>query len=163
MLPHEAGAGAGGLGLLAGQFLNALFGYSSKPEWITVVAWLAYVVVVLALYLRPVTPPRPRPRPGVARRPVDRGAAMTEDRATVTVAGTGRTSRAADVADATFVAEALRPTAVEARATAAIIAAGVLDAVGGAGVAAEDLHTAGLDVRPTWEHDGTRMVRPGSP
>ena len=56
VLPHEAGAGAGGLTLLAGEFLHALFGYSSQPEVITVVAWLTYVVVVLALYLRPLTP-----------------------------------------------------------------------------------------------------------
>ena len=86
---------------------------------------------------------------------------MTEDRPTVTVAGTGRASRAADVAEATFVVEVLRPTAAEARATAAMIAAAVLAAVNGAGVADADLHTAGLDLSPTWEHDGTRMVRTG--
>jgi uncharacterized protein YggE len=80
---------------------------------------------------------------------------------TVTVAGSGRATRAADVADATFVVEALRPTATEARATAAAIAAAVLDALRAAGVADADLHTAGLDLSPTWEHDGTRMVRTG--
>jgi uncharacterized protein YggE len=81
--------------------------------------------------------------------------------AIVTVAGTGRASRAADIAEATFVVESLRPTAAEARASAALIAAAVLDAVRGAGVADADLHTAGLDLSPTWEHDGSRMVRTG--
>jgi uncharacterized protein YggE len=88
-------------------------------------------------------------------------AAMSDPRATVTVSGTGRATRAPDVADATFVAEAVRQTAVEARGAAAEIAGAVLAALGGAGVAAEDLRTAGLDVSPTWEHDGTRMVRTG--
>jgi uncharacterized protein YggE len=80
---------------------------------------------------------------------------------TVTVAGSGRATRAADVADTTFVVEALRPTAAEARSTAAGTAAAVLDALRAAGVADADLHTAGLDLSPSWEHDGTRMVRTG--
>ena len=80
---------------------------------------------------------------------------------TVTVAGTGRATRAADVAEATFVIEALRPTAAEARASAAAAASDVLGAVRAAGVADADLHTAGLDLSPSWEHDGTRMVRAG--
>lgn len=46
VLPHDAGIGL---------FLRALFGYTSAPEWVTLAAWAAYVVVVLALYLRPVT------------------------------------------------------------------------------------------------------------
>ena len=45
VLPH-----AEGLGLL----LRAIFGYSSSPEWITLITWATYLVVVLALYLRPV-------------------------------------------------------------------------------------------------------------
>jgi high-affinity Fe2+/Pb2+ permease len=44
-----------------GQLLRALFGYSSAPEWATLVIWLGYVVTVLALYLRPMQPPAPRP------------------------------------------------------------------------------------------------------
>lgn len=44
-----------------GQFLRAIFGYSSKPEVITLVVHVAYLVTVLALYLRPVKPPTPRP------------------------------------------------------------------------------------------------------
>jgi uncharacterized protein len=80
---------------------------------------------------------------------------------TVTVAGTGRASRAADLADATFVVEAIRPTAADARAAAASLATAVLDAVRAAGVAEADLHTVGLDLSPTWEHDGSRMVRTG--
>ena len=44
-----------------GQFLRALLGYSAAPEVLTATAWLAYVVVVLLLYLRPVRPGRVRP------------------------------------------------------------------------------------------------------
>jgi high-affinity iron transporter len=46
-LPHGQGLG---------QWLRALFGYSSHPEVATLVAWAAYVVAILALYLRPVKP-----------------------------------------------------------------------------------------------------------
>jgi high-affinity iron transporter len=57
VLSHEEGIG---------QFLRALFGYTSTPEVITLVAHLAYVVVVLALFLRPVraaaTPAQPKPQ-----------------------------------------------------------------------------------------------------
>ncbi|MEP6680022.1 MAG: FTR1 family protein [Chloroflexota bacterium] len=49
VLPHEGGGGAA----VVGQLLRALFGYSSTPEWITLLAWLAYVATVLTLYLRP--------------------------------------------------------------------------------------------------------------
>jgi high-affinity iron transporter len=41
-------------GGVVGQFLHAIFGYTSTPEVITFVAWLTYVVVVLTLFLRPV-------------------------------------------------------------------------------------------------------------
>jgi high-affinity iron transporter len=49
VLPHEQEGGS-----LAGQFLRALFGYSATPEATTFVVWLAYVVTVLTLFLRPV-------------------------------------------------------------------------------------------------------------
>ena len=39
-----------------GQFLRALFGYADSPEVLTLVAHVTYLVVVLALYLRPVRP-----------------------------------------------------------------------------------------------------------
>ncbi len=52
--------GGGALGVIDGQFLRALFGYSATPEATTFVAWLAYIVVVLALFLRP---SRPSPAP----------------------------------------------------------------------------------------------------
>jgi high-affinity iron transporter len=57
VLPHE------GDGLLAtiGQLLRAMFGYTSNPEWITLLTWLAYVVVVMFLYLRPIKPAAPKP------------------------------------------------------------------------------------------------------
>jgi high-affinity iron transporter len=49
-LPHEGGGGAA----VVGQLLNALVGYTSTPEWITLIVWLAYVATVLTLYLRPI-------------------------------------------------------------------------------------------------------------
>jgi high-affinity iron transporter len=49
VLPHEEGVG---------QFLRALFGYTSQPEWTTLASWAGYIVTVLWLYVRPV-PPRP--------------------------------------------------------------------------------------------------------
>ena len=57
ILPHEAADG--GLGVV-GSVLRAMFGYTSTPEWITFIAWLTYVVVVLTLYLRPVRPSEQR-------------------------------------------------------------------------------------------------------
>jgi high-affinity iron transporter len=57
-LPHKAIEGApDGLVLLVGQFLRALFGYSSQPEAITFVTWLSYIIVTLTLYLRPMKLP----------------------------------------------------------------------------------------------------------
>ena len=56
ILPHDAG-----LGLL----LRALFGYSSSPELLTFAVWAGYVLVVLALYLRP---SRPVPEPTATER-----------------------------------------------------------------------------------------------
>ena len=54
--PHE------GDGSVIGQMLSALFGYTSTPEVATFAVWLTYVVVVLALFLRPVKrPPAPAP------------------------------------------------------------------------------------------------------
>jgi high-affinity iron transporter len=59
VLPHTVIEGApDGVALVAGQFLRALFGYSSRPEIVTFVTWAAYVVIVLFLYLRPTAPPR---------------------------------------------------------------------------------------------------------
>jgi high-affinity iron transporter len=59
VLSHEGGIG---------QWLRAIFGYSSSPEWITLVSWLVYVVAVLVLYLRPVRPQpvEAKPTPKVA-------------------------------------------------------------------------------------------------
>ena len=53
VLPHEPDEGSLGV---VGSILRALFGYTSSPEWITLIAWLTYVVVVLFLYTRPVRP-----------------------------------------------------------------------------------------------------------
>lgn len=47
VLPHASGAG---------QFLRAALGYSSQPEIVTVVAYLAYLLPVLYLYLWPARP-----------------------------------------------------------------------------------------------------------
>jgi high-affinity iron transporter len=49
VLPHEQDAGN-----ILGQFLGALFGYTATPEVTTFAAWATYVIVVLALFLRPV-------------------------------------------------------------------------------------------------------------
>jgi high-affinity iron transporter len=50
-LPHEPEGGN-----LLGQLLRAIFGYTSTPEWTTLVTWVVYVVSVLALYLQPMKP-----------------------------------------------------------------------------------------------------------
>ena len=64
ILPHEPDAGALGV---VGSILRALVGYTSTPEWITFIAWLGYVVVVLYLYTRPIQPTaRPAAREGSA-------------------------------------------------------------------------------------------------
>jgi high-affinity iron transporter len=44
-----------------GAFLRAIFGYSAAPEVATLVTHVAYLVVVLVLYLRPVRPATPGP------------------------------------------------------------------------------------------------------
>jgi high-affinity iron transporter len=49
VLSHEEGLGS---------ILRALLGYSANPEWLTLIVHVSYIVVVLALYLRPL-PPRP--------------------------------------------------------------------------------------------------------
>ncbi|MFL5643078.1 MAG: iron uptake transporter permease EfeU [Chloroflexota bacterium] len=51
VLPHDEEGGS-----IVGQFLAALFGYTSTPEVTTFVVWLTYVIVVLTLFLRPVKP-----------------------------------------------------------------------------------------------------------
>jgi high-affinity iron transporter len=53
ILPHDPEAGTMGV---VGSILRALVGYTSTPEWITFASWLAYIVVVLYLYTRPVRP-----------------------------------------------------------------------------------------------------------
>jgi high-affinity iron transporter len=53
-LPHEPEGGN-----LLGQVLRAVFGYTSTPEWTTLVTWLVYVVGVLGLYLQPMKPHKP--------------------------------------------------------------------------------------------------------
>jgi high-affinity iron transporter len=60
VLSHEDGIG---------QFLRALFGYTSTPEVITFVVWATYVVVALVLFLRPVRRP-PAPVPAATSQPV---------------------------------------------------------------------------------------------
>jgi high-affinity iron transporter len=53
ILPHEQGIG---------QFLRAILGYSATPEVATFVVHVAYLVVVLGLYLRPMRPSLPPAR-----------------------------------------------------------------------------------------------------
>lgn len=61
VLPHSGDPAEVGAIVVLGQLLRALFGYSSTPEWVTLITWLAYLVTVLTLYLRPVKPSAPRP------------------------------------------------------------------------------------------------------
>jgi high-affinity iron transporter len=69
VLPHDQGIGL---------FLGAIFGYSSSPEWVTLITWATYVIVVLALYLRPGKPVGAEPRP-VELRPEPVGAGPAVD------------------------------------------------------------------------------------
>jgi high-affinity iron transporter len=55
-LPHGGDVAERGPIVIVGQLLRALFGYSSTPEWATLVAWIGYLVAVLFLYLRPMRP-----------------------------------------------------------------------------------------------------------
>jgi high-affinity iron transporter len=48
-------------GNLLGQLLRAVFGYTSTPEWTTLITWVVYVAGVLALYLQPMKPKTPAP------------------------------------------------------------------------------------------------------
>lgn len=61
ILPHSGDPSQLGPVVIVGQLLRALFGYSSTPEWVTLIAWLAYVATVLTLYLRPLKPADSRP------------------------------------------------------------------------------------------------------
>ena len=56
ILPHAGDPAEVGPIAVVGQLLRALFGYSSTPEWVTLVAWVAYIVAVLGFYLRPIKP-----------------------------------------------------------------------------------------------------------
>ncbi len=70
ILPHDERGGS-----LIGQFLAALFGYTSTPEVTAFVVWLTYIVVVLSLYLRPVKrtlAPAPAPEPASTAAAADR-------------------------------------------------------------------------------------------
>lgn len=69
VLPHEAiDGGPTGLALIGGQFLRAIVGYSSTPEVTTLAVHVTYLLMVLALYLRPVGP---APRPTRADKPAE--------------------------------------------------------------------------------------------
>jgi len=59
VLPHDAAAGN-----ILGQFLRALFGYSATPEAMTFAVWVAYIVIVLTLFLRPGKASRPSDQNG---------------------------------------------------------------------------------------------------
>src|SRR4029079_8462593 len=53
-----------------GAFLRAILGYAASPAVVTVIVHVTYLVVVLALYLRPVRrPPSTTPAPAPARHP----------------------------------------------------------------------------------------------
>ncbi|MEX1173487.1 MAG: iron uptake transporter permease EfeU [Chloroflexota bacterium] len=52
LLPHEGSSTAA----IVGSLLRAVFGYTSTPEVVTLAIWAAYIIAVLALYLRPMGP-----------------------------------------------------------------------------------------------------------
>jgi high-affinity iron transporter len=60
VLPHE--------GNFLGEMLRAILGYTATPEWLTLIAWAAYLGAVLTMYLRPLPPPAAAARP-VEERP----------------------------------------------------------------------------------------------
>jgi high-affinity iron transporter len=60
VLPHEVDGGN-----VLGQFLHVVFGYTATPEVTTFVAWLAYIAIVLVLFLRPVRRFPTAPAPAV--------------------------------------------------------------------------------------------------
>jgi high-affinity iron transporter len=68
VLPHEGDEG-GALtpAAVVGQLLRALFGYSATPEWTTLIVHVAYLAIVLPLYLRPVAPAAPTRQETLAR------------------------------------------------------------------------------------------------
>jgi high-affinity iron transporter len=55
VLPHRVADATGPAGVL-GSILRAFFDYSSSPAWITLLTWLAYLGLVLTLYIRPGKP-----------------------------------------------------------------------------------------------------------
>jgi high-affinity iron transporter len=63
LLPHEGSSPAA----IVGSLLRAVFGYTSTPEVVTLVIWAAYIVTVLALYLRPMGPRSGGPHEVTAR------------------------------------------------------------------------------------------------
>lgn len=77
LLPHDEGIGL---------FLRAIFGYTSSPEWVTLAIWATYIVVVLALYLRPLAPRPAEVRPAPAEEAPPTGGA-SRDKPAVTVSG----------------------------------------------------------------------------
>jgi high-affinity iron transporter len=64
VLPDEVGVG---------QFLRAILGYSAAPEASTLAVYMTYLVVVLALYLRPAKPAVPPVKPVPASVPESKG------------------------------------------------------------------------------------------
>jgi high-affinity iron transporter len=64
VLPHSGDPAEVGPIVIVGQLLRALFGYSSSPEWVTLIVWVAYLSIVLWLYTRPIKPTEPRPVTG---------------------------------------------------------------------------------------------------
>ena len=55
-----------------GSILRAIFGYSASPEILTLIAHVAYVVAILALYLRPTAPRVPPAQAAVPPAAADR-------------------------------------------------------------------------------------------
>jgi uncharacterized protein len=71
---------------------------------------------------------------------------------TIVVSGTGRVTVTPDVADLRLGVAVTRPTAAAARAEAASVMAGILDAVDAAHVARPDVRTSLLSVQPRYDY-----------
>src|SRR5687767_6558143 len=85
---------------------------------------------------------------------------LREDPRGITVVGEGRAMAAPDRAVFTVGVEVRRPSVSEARAGSAEAIARMLEALRGAGVAAEDVQTSQLSIQPDYEYteQGRRLL-----
>src|SRR5207342_3509389 len=85
------------------------------------------------------------------------GGATTGER-TITVSGHGTVSVVPDTADLMAGVQAQAATATEALDTVGTKSQALIDTLKGAGIAAEDIQTAGLSLYPTYGNDGQNIT-----